>query len=256
VTALRDAEFTLPTESGPGVIDLTPRAGASPIHAVAGAALPLSIEPLSLDVPPERELLAEYVTTEIRTGIIEHGLAEIPADDFLLTVPRAPRECVGKDARMSYADDTIVVQLSRRASRAKSSQGPQWTIPLEAVESLSYMPASKTADQFGYVQLRLAEAPAGLHVHPAEDVNAMLLEGSEQHVNGLVFAAGLLERIRRTPTRPHPDLVSAWASGSGKGMRSKKGALHLLKELAQLRDSGILTEEEFQAKKRDLLNRL
>ena len=63
-------------------------------------------------------------------------------------------------------------------------------------------------------------------------------------------------RIQAQATAPVPAPAAAPAASAESPTPAARDPVERLKKLAELRDAGILTEEEFQAKKKELLPEL
>ncbi|RFS82732.1 DUF4429 domain-containing protein [Actinomadura spongiicola] len=261
VTALADVKVEPPLGRLDGYITLVPRQGASALHTAVSSHLLPAIDPLGFNFSSKQKRLTKRYVEELRRAIQSHGLADTPAKDFLIHYPERVTQCVGRDGSMHLDGDTVTISWAAFADHSKRSQGPHWRIPISALESVNWQPGRNTAGGYGFVQLRLSGAPPQLEVHPAEDVNAILLESEESHANGVLIATTLLQRMQRTDTCPAPSILEVWTqlySSGSKRPAPQEGndPVKRLHRLGELRDAGLLTEDEFQAMKKEILDRL
>lgn len=254
VTALADVELTPRTRKKRGSIRLVPRSGASPFHAVmAHELIPAMFDPFWFAFDDDKELLVEYYADEIRAAIHAHGLAAVPAEKSLVDTSNLQPGFVGEDGQAELGRDHLIMDWGVNADRVKREAGRQWRIPLSAIHAIEYRAAVDTPDGLGYMQVRLAGVAADLDVHPAQDVNAVLMDTDDEHAEGFMFAAALYARVSSIPTQVDRELVDRWT----RLYRTDGGdPAQRLRRLGELWDLGLLTEAEFEAKKREILDEI
>jgi Short C-terminal domain/Domain of unknown function (DUF4429) len=261
VTALSSVSISPVTRREYGYLILVPRRDASPFHSVAAEHLTTGLDPLGIAFDDEHELLVEYYAQEIQAEISQHGLADVPARKPLIAVPASLPHAVGIDGILSLHEDHVEFTWGINTRPAKLNHGRHWRIPLSAIETATWRPANATPDGHGYLQLRLAGVPESVDIHPLDDPNAIVLASEDLHALALIFGAALLVHISEVETRIDHDLVARWLqsaqpSRSEQPPKDSTRIVDQIKQLGELRATGILTEEEFQSKKQQLLDRI
>jgi hypothetical protein len=223
------------------VLELEPRQGADPILAAASGQLPDSAQPYRLALRGDQRELADHYAEEIRGRIALNPDAGKPVERFLLPAPPPPRQIKAYDGIGTF-DGTMV---SFRwdwwgASSAKYRTGDQ-DIPIDRIAGVEWKAPGVVS---GYLRLMCHEAPpSGLE--PGDDPLALTFGlGWGTVADSLPFAACVLAAIK--PVRPALAPVSS----------ASADVVDAIRKLGELREAGLLTDEEFQRKKTDLLDRL
>ncbi|RKS68984.1 uncharacterized protein DUF4429 [Actinomadura pelletieri DSM 43383] len=247
-TALRGVTLTRAVRNDTGGIRFHPRPGASPFHEAAGAELHPSDDPLYFIFDADQEMVIEYYATEIASAIDAHGLSDMPSDRFLISVPNPIVRSVGFDGAVDLQGDVLSFTWGLEANPGKRMRLHRSTLPIDDIRSITWMDWMNDPDEIGYLRFQ----PVGTHqfMHQLVDATTLLLETDEQFAEALVFAATVLERKQLRRVSP-PSPTKADDSST-----SQHDATELLRKLAGLRDAGVLTEDEFQAKKKEILDRL
>ncbi|TDD20012.1 DUF4429 domain-containing protein [Nonomuraea diastatica] len=229
------AEVTLtPGKRGTVVLRAEPRRGADPLMTAAAGQLKEAADPYRLVLPAGKESLADYYADELRSALTDRG----PATRFLVAPPEPPRAFKGWDGAAAFDGDTITLTwFWSGATSAKYAAGDQRYTPadLEGVDWHAPDGAS------GCLRLRVRgrRPPPEPDKDPAAVVFGL---GWGATHKSLPFAAAVLAAI---PAPEPKALPSAVADVAG-----------LIAKLGELRDAGLLTEEEFRVKKAELLSRI
>ncbi|MCX2971251.1 DUF4429 domain-containing protein [Streptomyces sp. TRM70308] len=250
-------------ELGPGLrrgtvaLRVVPRKGADPLLDAAAGQLKLACDPYRLVLPAERETLADYYATELR-GVLGPD-ADHPADEFLVAAPEPPLQFKAYDGKASFDGSTVAFRwFWTGASSAKWKAGDQF-FPVEDLEGVDWHSPELLG---GHLRLlrRGADAPEGDAAEADQDPAAVVFGLGYGLVHeSLPLAASVLEKIPRTRA------AGEALGGSGTGLPgSAPSALRAdpadiaerIRHLGRLHDSGLLTDEEFSAKKADLLAEL
>ncbi|RKS68982.1 uncharacterized protein DUF4429 [Actinomadura pelletieri DSM 43383] len=248
ISALKGVEFTRKTQNCSGGIRFLPRPGASPFHEVAGAEFHPANDPLCFDFDADQELLIEYYATEIASAIDAHGMSDTRADRFLISVPNPTVRLVGLDGAVDLRGNVLRFTWGLEANPRKRLSVHRSTLRIDRIRSITWMDWKHDPDKIGYLRFR----PVGIYrpKHQTVDATTVLLETDEQFAEALVFAATVVERM-------HPRNLAPSSSKKSDDLSAPQhDATELLRKLGELRDAGVLTEDEFQAKKKEILDRL
>jgi hypothetical protein len=153
---------------------------------------------------------------------------------------------------------------SALAFGARRKSDVQRWLPLTAIAEVEVLPARLM--RWGYLRFVLAGLPAGYRrPKPAHDVDSVALITAKEEGTAEDLAAHVAARITgprvvepallpgNDPAHwPAPPPVAAPPAGASPGVADAPAQL---RELARLRAEGIITDADFEAKKRDLLDR-
>ncbi|WP_219471200.1 DUF4429 domain-containing protein [Nonomuraea rhizosphaerae] len=234
--ALADVTLT-PGKRGTVVLRVLPRRGADPVATVAAGQLKESLDPNRLVLPAEKETLAEYYADEMRAAVTDGR----PAERFLVAGPSAPRSFKAWDGAASFDGETVsFTWFWSGATTAKYSAGDQRyrVADLEGVE----WHAPEAASGSMRLKVRGRQAVPDASKDPAAVVFGLGYGATHQ---SLPFAAAVLAAVPAFA----PMLTGAPSP-------ARDDTTDLILKLAELRDAGVLTEQEFQSKKAELLSRL
>ncbi|GGM74129.1 hypothetical protein GCM10010106_20840 [Thermopolyspora flexuosa] len=235
-----------PIRLGKVVLRVRPRPGADPVITAAAGQLRESQDPYRLPLPAKMATLAEYYADETRAAVVDRG----PADRFLVAAPEPPLRFKAWDGAASFDGETVVFTwFWSGVTRAKYRAGDQRfrVADLEDVEWHAPGVAS------GSLRLKVRGRPMP---PSAEDDVASVVFGVGYGLvhESLPFAAAVLAAIRAAaPAAATPRPLEA---GERPRPASATELAELVRKLGELRDAGLLTEEEFQAKKAELLSRM
>ncbi|MET8580595.1 DUF4429 domain-containing protein [Streptomyces collinus] len=244
LSALDEVTLT-PGRRGTVALRLRPRPGADPLMEAAAGQLPEGSDPYRLVLPAERETLAEYYADELKSLLTE--AASGPADRYLVAAPEGPMQFKAYDGKASFDGTTVRFRWSwTGASSAKWKAGDQ-SYPVAGLSGVEW----RSPEVFeGHLRLlpREATGPAG-PVQPDQDPAAVVFGLGYGPVHeSLPFAAAVLAAVRnRGP---------AAAAVPAPARRDPADIAERIRHLGELHGAGLLTDEEFSAKKAELLAEL
>lgn len=227
---------------GTVVLRLQPRAGADPLLEAAAGQLPEGLDPYRLVLPAERETLAEYYADELTDALTGSG----PADRYLIAAPEAPLRFKAYDGKASFDGTSVRFRWSwTGASSAKWKAGDQRF----AVADLGGVEWRSPEAFEGYLRL-LPKDPAGAAdpVPPDQDAATVVFGLGYGPVHeSLPFAAAVLAAVRTRGTVPAVPAAPR---------RDPADIAERMRHLGELHQAGLVTDEEFSAKKAELLAEL
>ncbi|MDQ0777060.1 hypothetical protein QF026_005526 [Streptomyces aurantiacus] len=244
-----------------GRLRLRLRDGADPLLQATGGRLTDSADPYHLTVESDRYGVAEYFVDEIRNALL---LDEVPAtavDRFLLPGPSVPLSVSAGDGTASFDGEQVRLEWNWKTEEAKSAAGAR-ALALSDIRAVEWQPAVGLEN--GHLRFTVRGAPT--KAPPKYDPNAVELWGFKKDPLMTLVAAAVQARL------PHP---SAPADGPAKQLAptgtpptpppspsppaaeaDHDALLRRLRELGDLRESGVLTDEEFTLAKRAILKRM
>ncbi|GGS42744.1 MULTISPECIES: DUF4429 domain-containing protein [Actinokineospora] len=212
------------------------REGADPLSQVVGGHLPEQANPYRLAVDPAQVVNADYLVEAFRFTPRAEG--DGPVGRFLLPGPALPVSATVSEAVVSFDGSRVLLEWSWQAPDVKRRSGTQ-ELPIDKVTAVVWRPSSGLTDGV----LRFIVRDASPNVAPTSDLHAVRLTwGTENELLTALVAAAVVARIPRS----RPDAPAAAPPDVDVLMRR-------LRELGDLRDSGVLTEDEFTAAKRAVL---
>ncbi|MBW1600947.1 DUF4429 domain-containing protein [Streptomyces sp. JJ66] len=252
-------------ELGPGLrrgtvaLRAVPRAGADPLLDAAAGQLKPACDPYRLVLPAERGTLAEYYATELR-GVLGPD-ADRPADEHLVSAPEPPLQFKAYDGKASFDGDKVAFRwFWTGASSAKWKAGDQF-FDVEELDGVEW----RSPEVFnGHLRLirRGADTPDERPGEADQDPAAVVFGLGYGLVHeSLPLAASVLAAVHRkrgAPGTPGPGGTASLAATASRGtLRADPADIaERIRHLGHLHDSGLLTDEEFSAKKADLLAEL
>lgn len=269
-TALAQVSLS-PGKKGTVVLRAVPRQGADPLMIAAAGQLKEAADPYRLVLPAEREMLAEYYAEEIRRSIENPG----PAARCLVAGPPVPRMFKGWDGQASFDGETVRFQWFWSGASSVKYRASDQAFPISQIEGVEW----RSPEVFdGHLRLRIRgmDPPGDPAKDPASVVFGM---GTGLTHESLPFAAAVVYAIDAARTDRDPG--AALGSGTGPalepGPASATGSsadpepeaerdtrpywdpadvAERIRTLGELHRAGLLTDEEFQTKKAELLARL
>ncbi|WP_433547594.1 DUF4429 domain-containing protein [Streptomyces sp. CA-294286] len=243
-----------------GGLRLRLREGACPLLLAANGRLGDSADPYRLAVEPDRTGVAEYFVDEVRNALLLDQVSADPVDRFLLPGPSVPVSGGGGDGTASFDGETVRLTWNWKAEESKSSGGPS-TLPLSDITGVEWLPSRGLEN--GYLRFHTGR-PTGKVPAPKYDPCAVDLWGlSKKEYTAALVAAAVLVRL------PHPaasagslpalekSLAPAAALPAAPAVADDHDALlRRLRELGELHQAGVLTDEEFTRAKQAVLKRL
>ncbi|WP_198943980.1 DUF4429 domain-containing protein [Streptomyces sp. CB03234] len=242
------ASVTLsPGRRGTVVLHAVPRPGADPLMEAAAGQLKDACDPYRLVLPAERETLAEYYADELRAQLAP-GAAE-RADRFLVTAPEAPLQFKAYDGKASFDGSQVAFRwFWTGASSAKWKAGDQ-TFSVRELSGVEW----RSPDVFdGHLRLlRRGHAGDAQPAQADQDPAAVVFGLGYGPVHeSLPFAAAVLAAVRDTGAAPVP-VPAAVTAGRDPAVIAER-----IRHLGELYQAGLVTDEEFAAKKAQLLAEL
>lgn len=261
---------TLAYESGRkgGRLRLRLRDGADPLSQVASGRLPDASDPYQLAVETDRTGVAEYFVEEVRRAMLLDQVPESPCERYLLPGPAVPITANGTDGAATFDGERVHLEWNWIAEESKTSGGPR-TLALNDLAGIEWTPP--VGLESGSLRFR----PKGPHatLKPQHDPNCLSLWGLRQakETGGTVLLAAAV-----TARLPHPFAPGAPADAdtptAAQGLDTSAAPplalakppadapdhdalLRRLRELGELHTSGVLTDEEFAAAKKAVLDR-
>ncbi|QEU74349.1 DUF4429 domain-containing protein [Streptomyces nitrosporeus] len=252
-----------------GRLRLRLRAGACPVLRAADGRLKDASDPYQLLVEKDRTGVAEYLVDEIRNALLIEQVPDGPVEGYLLPGPSVPVSGGGGDGTASFDGETIRLVWNWKAEDSKTAGGAV-SFPVTEVSGVRWVPSiglengSLRFDRFGTV----SSAP------PKFDPYSLDLWGlSKREWTAVLVAAAVLVRMPEQPTAPTAPTAPAAPAALGAAPEPAPAAaspapaaasaaddhdalLRRLRELGELREAGILTDEEFTTAKQAVLKRL
>ncbi|WP_431044342.1 DUF4429 domain-containing protein [Streptomyces sp. P1-3] len=264
-------ELTVPLEALAGVayepgrksgrLRLRLREGADPLRLATGGTLPDGADPYQLSVDPDRSGVAEYFVDEVRNALLLEQVPAGPCDRFLLPGPAVPLSASAGDGTASFDGDRIRLEWNWKTEESKKSAGPR-TFSVADLDAVEWRPAEGLEN--GYLRFRLAKSTATTLTTtvPKYDPHAIELYGFRKDPLMALVAAAVVARMPHPAAPPEPadepaalPAPSTPQTGSAGSDTDHDALLRRLRELGELRQSGVLTEEEFTAAKQAVLRR-
>ncbi len=237
-------------------------------YSFVGAALSRD-EPFLLTGDAKKELVAEYYADQIRFAAEQAGR---PAPGTATRLVAAlPLHIQVHEGTAAFDGSSLSLQWAGNASGPKRAR-QRMEYPLESIEKVEWVPS----DGWEYGLLRVVERGGGDRkaVKPAKDLACLLFdEGAEQGrallmaatVTAYLWAAEDGGRAAGEPPMVDGPPAGGAPSAAGEGAPPPEGEdpdpqsrviYARIRELGRLHAEGLLTDEEFGAKKAELLDRL
>lgn len=246
LTAIAEVTLT-PGRRGTVVLHARPRPGADPLMEAAAGQLKEGGDPYRLVLPAEQETLAEHYAEELRARLTQDGE---PAERFLVAAPEVPLQFKAYDAKASFDGTTVRFRwFWTGASSAKWKAGDQ-RFPVSELSGVEWRSPEERKGHLRLLRRDSGDRPA----QPDQDPAAVVFGPGYGPVHeSLPFAAAVLATVRnRTTGGPAiPAQVPAAAA-----RRDPADIAERIRHLGELRDAGLVTDEEFTAKKAELLAEL
>ncbi|MEV7957757.1 DUF4429 domain-containing protein [Streptomyces sp. NPDC058316] len=250
-----------------GRLRLRLRDGACPVLRAAEGRLKDASDPYQLAVEKDRSGVAEYFVGEVRNALLIEQVPTGPTDGFLLPGPAVPVAGGGGDGTASFDGETVRLTWNWKAEEVKSSAGPV-AFPVSEVTGVHWMPAIGLENGHLRFVRGTATAPA-----PAAEFDPYSLDLwglSRKEYTAALVAAAVLVRLPGAATKeagagagaarpaeiPAPAPAGPATPAPAPPSDDHDALLRRLRELGELRQAGILTDDEFTAAKQAVLKRL
>ncbi|GAA2228739.1 DUF4429 domain-containing protein [Streptomyces amakusaensis] len=239
-----------------GRLRLRLREGADPLLQITRNKLDESSDPYRLAVENDRTGVAEYFVDAVRNALL---LEQIPAgrvDRYLLPGPELPVTASAGDGTAAFDGERIRLSWNWKTEESKASGGER-VFALADVEAVEWLPSSGLEN--GALRFDLTRTPTKA---PAKyDPYSVELWGFRKDPLMALVAAAVVARMphpyaQAGPAAITPAAPAAAPGGPPSGGSDQDALLRRLRELGELRQSGILTEEEFSTAKQAILRQL
>ncbi|RRO14718.1 DUF4429 domain-containing protein [Saccharopolyspora rhizosphaerae] len=232
------------------------RPGADPLTDVAAGQLSDESEPHLIELEPEQQELATYYADHINDHCDLNPDSDSPAPRFLVEVDQSPRRLKGYDGEASFDGSAVEFQWHPDASRVKH-RSPKRRHELTELAGVEWVKPGLTSGHLLLVPHgERSDAP------PVDNVRTLLFGfGFGTTAVSLPFAAAVQAAIQQAQPEAPLGLRSAASrpalpSTTPRPEMSREEILATIRELGKLHADGILTQGEFEQKKRELLDRL
>lgn len=253
---------------------------------MAAGRLPDASDPYQLPVERDREGVAEYFVEELRRALLLDEVPDTPCDRYLLPGPSVPLTAGGTDGTVSFDGERVQLKWNWMASESKSHTGTR-EFTLAELDGVEWTPA------VGWENGSLRFVQKGRHpaVKPEHDPDCLMLWGIRQarETGGSVLLAAAVtarlphpaqarpSRVRTQDAAPAPLPLTKGGDGAAAGepqgadtagtdtggtdtagtapAAGHDGLLRRLRELGELHREGVLTDEEFTAAKKAVIDR-
>ncbi|WP_406268213.1 DUF4429 domain-containing protein [Streptomyces sp. NBC_00191] len=243
LTALAGISFEPGKKSGR--LRLRLRNGADPLLQITGGKLEDSSDPYRLTVENDRTGVAEYFVDEVRNALLLDQVQTGPVDTYLVPGPALPITVGAGDGTATFDGERIRLEWNWKTEESKSSGGAR-SVALEDVEAVEWLPSAGLEN--GYLRFRVTKA--GSPPPPKYDPYAVELWGFRKDPLMALVGAAVTARM------PHPYAPQDAVPPPAPSSDDHDALLRRLRELGELHQAGILTEEEFTTAKRAVLKRL
>ncbi|MFI2777984.1 DUF4429 domain-containing protein [Streptomyces sp. ALB3] len=236
-----------------GRLRLRLRSGACPVLRAADGRLKDAADPYQLMVEKDRTGVAEYLVDEIRNALLIEQVPDGPVDRFLLPGPALPVSGGGGDGTASFDGETVRLTWNWKAEESKTAGGAV-TLPLSEVTGVSWIP-SIGLENGSLRFVRGGSAPATTAKYDPYSLDLWGL--SKREYTAVLVAAAVLVRmpVPAGPARA-AEAAPAAAPALAPAPDDHDVLLRRLRELGELYEAGILTDEEFATAKSAVLKRL
>ncbi|GGJ88649.1 hypothetical protein GCM10011583_20040 [Streptomyces camponoticapitis] len=240
-----------------GRLRLRLREGADPLTRVAGGKLDDASDPYQLTVESDRTGVAEYFVDEVRNALLLDEVESGPTDRFLLPGPSLPITMGAGDGTATFDGEQIRLEWNWKTEESKSSRG-MTTLSIDDVDGVEWRPSAGMENGFLRFVVGRGNSPA-----PKYDPHSVELYGFRKDPLMALVAAAVVARLPHPNAAPAalPSLTKAAEGADVPAQRAASGddhdaLLRRLRELGELHQAGILTEEEFTTAKQAVLKRL
>lgn len=228
-----------------GRMRLSLRDGADPVSRVAGGQLRGGADPYGLRVENDRTGVAAYFVDEVRQSLMLEQTPDGPTDRYLLPGPPVPLTSGAGDGTVTFDGDRVRLEWNWMTEEDKKSAGPQ-QFPISGVTGVEWLPCIGWEN--GYLRFRLTDIPPSLS--PKHDPHCLTWGIRREGGTTVLVAAAVAARLPHPYGAAEPPVALPAASGAA----DPEALVRRLRELGELHREGILTDEEFSAAKRKLID--
>jgi hypothetical protein len=242
-----------------GRLRLRLREGADPLLQAAGGQLTDGMDPYQLTVEPDRSGVAEYFVDEVRNALLLDEVPAGPTDGYLLAGPAVPLSVQAGDGSASFDGEHVRLEWNWKTEEAKAAAGTR-SMPVDTVQAVEWQPAVGLEN--GFIRFTLKNVPP-TKAPPKYDPHAVVLWGFRRDPLMALIAAAVQARLPHPSAPARGDEPRRELSPAGPEPEAARpveddhdALLRRLRELGELRQAGVLTEEEFSVAKQAVLRRM
>jgi hypothetical protein len=211
--------------------------------------------PLVLTGPHDKELLAEYFSDQLASAArYARELSERPPDPAEVAkglVARPPLQVRTAEGSASFDGTRVRLQWDGWLSSTAKEREKAREYQLSEIESATWFPPVDVTEGYLRIVLRGVTIPEATELE--NDFFTLASHGTKGSEETLLMAATLNAHI--TSADPVDEEAPALPAAGGGGAE-KESVFAKIRELGRLHAEGLLTDEEFSAKKAELLDRL
>ncbi|MFV0135848.1 DUF4429 domain-containing protein [Streptomyces sp. HMX87] len=234
-----------------GRLRLRLRDGADPLLHATGGRLTEPHDPYQLVVESDRYGVAEYFVDEVRNALLLEQVPPGPVDAYLLPGPSVPLSVSAGDGTASFDGERVRLEWNWKTEDAKVAAGTR-TLGLADIVAVEWHPAVGLEN--GCLRFTVRNAPT--KAPPKYDPNAVELWGFKKDPLMALVAAAVQARLPHPAGPAGPDAAALPAQPAPAAEDDHDALLRRLRELGELRRSGVLTDDEFALAKQAILKRM
>ncbi|WP_159940388.1 MULTISPECIES: DUF4429 domain-containing protein [unclassified Nocardiopsis] len=233
-------------------------------YAAVGAMLREGPQPFRLTGPAATELVTEYLADQIRFAAERHTDPP-PADTATRLVPPPPFHIRTAEGTATVDRSRVLLVWSGAAANGRKRKVQRREYPLDRVTGAEWTPADDW--EWGYLRVVTDTSAKEGPAKPANDLHVLRADEGAESYDALLMAAAVTARVwaadegpaQGSPASRVLRALRAGAekpSGGAERVRDTDWIFRQIKRLGELHDEGLLTDEEFTAKKAELLDRI
>ena len=239
-----------------GQLRLRLREGADPLLQATGGRLAESDDPYRLTVESDRYDVAMYLVDEVRSALLLDQVPSGPVDAYLLPGPAVPLSVSAGDGTASFDGEQVRLTWNWKTNDAKAAAGAR-SLAVADITAVQWQPSAGLENGFLRFTVRGEETTAP----PDHDPHAVELWGFKKDPLMALVAAAVQARLPHpaaepaalTPLTTEPVAPAPQLAGAEDDHDT---LLRRLRELGELRQAGVLTDEEFTMAKRAVLQKM
>ncbi|ASO21382.1 hypothetical protein AHOG_18785 [Actinoalloteichus hoggarensis] len=252
------------TERRRPLLDLRLRPRSEPVLSVAAGGLPDGAEPYRLTLDAAQQDLAAYYLREIDDRASANP--DAPAPRYLVRLPPPPLSSKGFDGTVAFDGRLLTMRWGIQAHRSKRAVGSA-VYPVDRLRDIEWF--CPEYGGYGYLRVTTVDTNPAVRPKPAQDLAAVVTFGATA---GLPVACAVrvamdeasgepaaLTTGEAAPAGPAADQASAepgTQAGRARGEAEVDEIFQTIRKLGELRDAGLLSDEQFEEKKAELLRRI
>ncbi|MFG2496814.1 DUF4429 domain-containing protein [Streptomyces sp. NPDC048441] len=242
-----------------GRLRLRLRDGADPLLQATGGKLGDGADPYQLAVESDRYGVAEYLVDEVRNALLIEQVPATSCESYLLSGPPLPLSVSAGDGTASFDGEHIRLEWNWKTEEAKAAAGAR-TLALDEIAAVEWQPAVGLEN--GCLRFTVRHSPT--KAPPKYDPNSVELWGFKKDPLMALVAAAVQARLPHPAGAPGPaespeapgGLPAAVPPAPEPAEDDHDALLRRLRELGELHQAGILTDEEFSLAKQAVLKRM